>query len=352
MGERVCTDCRDELVEDGEALAVERVGALLLPEADRDHLEEAALDRAGEVRVDLDAVDGDDEVGAFQGVSVDEDGNARTEDAELDRFHARADLAAHGLRGDPVLGEDAELALGGRAPVAAHRRDDEDGGARLADALDGRPDHLVDPVDPAAAGRDAHARSRPDRRDLRLERRPDRGANVADLGRVEPLANERPLGQRPGGELREGGPISGSPGPGSPAARPHDRRVAQATLAVPCPGATAARTVPAAAHPGAAFHQIVIALKPPSTRTIEPVTNPDALAEASQTAAPTSSSGSPSRADGVWPRIARTRSSERSFRFCSAGKKPGAIALTRMPCGASSRARYWVRLLRPAFATE
>ena len=60
----------------------------------------------------------------------------------------------------------------------------------------------------------------------------------------------------------------------------------------------------------------------------------------------------PSRPAGVWVRMARTRSSSSSLRFCSAGKKPGAIALTRMPFGASSRARYWVRLFNPALATE
>ena len=43
-----------------EALAVERVGALLLAKPDRDHLQQAALDRAAEVGVRLDPVDRDD----------------------------------------------------------------------------------------------------------------------------------------------------------------------------------------------------------------------------------------------------------------------------------------------------
>jgi hypothetical protein len=44
-----------------KALAMERVGAPLLAEPDRDHLHETALDLAGEVRVRLDAVDRDDQ---------------------------------------------------------------------------------------------------------------------------------------------------------------------------------------------------------------------------------------------------------------------------------------------------
>ena len=48
-----------------------------------------------------------------------------------DRVHGGADLAAHRLGGDAVAREDRELALGGRAAVAAHRGDDEDVGPGL-----------------------------------------------------------------------------------------------------------------------------------------------------------------------------------------------------------------------------
>ena len=75
-------------MERGKTLPVECVGAPLLAESDRDHLHEAALDLAGEVRVRLDAVDRDDHVGAFESVAVDEDRNPRPDLAQLDRLHA------------------------------------------------------------------------------------------------------------------------------------------------------------------------------------------------------------------------------------------------------------------------
>src|SRR5213078_4756984 len=57
----------------------------------------------------------------------------------------------------------------------------------------------------------------------------------------------------------------------------------------------------------------------------------------------------PKRFMGVWARILATRSGCRILRFCSAGKKPGERALTRIPWGAHSRARFMVRLSTAAF---
>src|SRR5690625_5498563 len=84
---------------------------------------------------------------------------------------------------------------------------------------------------------------------------------------------------------------------------------------------------------------MVIAVKPPSTGTTAPVTKEAAFGDASQTTAPDSSSASPYRPIGVCPKMDFLRSSVRILRFCSAGKNPGIMALTRMLSGAHSRAR-------------
>ena len=75
-----------------------------------------------------------------------------------------------------------------------------------------------------------------------------------------------------------------------------------------------------------------------------PVTKPLALLLARNKAAPTSSLGSPNRPIGVCPQmdlvlsVGEPSSLNRSLRFCSAGKKPGVMELTRTPFGASSSA--------------
>ena len=74
-------------MERREALAMERVGSLLLAQADGDHLHQAALDLAVEIGVRLDTVDRDDQVGLLEGVPIDEDGHARRHFAELHRLH-------------------------------------------------------------------------------------------------------------------------------------------------------------------------------------------------------------------------------------------------------------------------
>ena len=52
---------------------------------------------------------------------------------------------------------------------------------------------------------------------------------------------------------------------------------------------------------------------------------------------------------GVWLKMEATRSLVNIFRFCSAGKKPGAMAFTLMLCAAHSLDKYWVILFTPAF---
>ena len=169
--------------------------------------------------------------------------------------------------------------------MAAHRGDDEDARPRLADPLDDRPYHPVDPVDAAASDGQTDPCPRLDRHHDRVERGPDGIADVGDLSGIEPQPNQSPLWQRPSRELGKGRPTRRGWSRRLCGGR-QDWRVAQTVIAV--------SRVPAAACAVVGGH-IVIALKPPSTRTIAPVTNPDARPDASQIAAPMSSSASPSR---------------------------------------------------------
>jgi adhesin transport system outer membrane protein len=79
---------------------------------------------------------------------------------------------------------------------------------------------------------------------------------------------------------------------------------------------------------------------------------------ARNTTAPPNSWEAPNRAIGVWLRMAWARavglpsSLKRRRRFCSAGKNPGVMELTRTPLGAHSRAKNWVRLRTAALAAE
>ena len=216
----------DELVEDREPLAVEGVGASLLAQPDGDHLGEAALDLPREVGMGLDTVDWDDDVGVLKRLAVDEDGHSGMDLTQGYRVHAGADLAAHGLGGDAIGGEKPELALGGRAPVAAHRGHQEDGGAGLPDALDDRPHHLVDAIDPPAAHGHADAGLGSDARHERVDLAAHRLPDIHDLGRVDALADQGPLGQRPGQQLLHPGTTEG----GSTGRGLRDRGVAQLVL--------------------------------------------------------------------------------------------------------------------------
>ena len=89
-----------------------------------------------------------------------------------------------------------------------------------------------------------------------------------------------------------------------------------------------------------------------------PVTKPLAFGLARKTAAPINSGGSPNRPIGVCLMTALARSVgvpaglNKTRRFCSAGKKPGVMELTRTPLGAHSHARNCVRLSTAVLAAE
>ena len=115
------------------------IRAVLLAHADDEHLADAALDLAAEVRVGLDAADGDEEVRRV-GVLVQMDLQAALRMRDDLGVHGGADGSAHGLLRHAVALDDAALALGLRTGMAAHGGDDErmraDGLDLIADGAD------------------------------------------------------------------------------------------------------------------------------------------------------------------------------------------------------------------------
>jgi hypothetical protein len=83
--------------DDAERVQGERL--LVLAEADRGHLQQAALDRAAEVGVRLHARDRDDAVRVVR-VPVEEDGRAALRRAELDHLHRGPDRRLARVLGD------------------------------------------------------------------------------------------------------------------------------------------------------------------------------------------------------------------------------------------------------------
>ena len=92
------------------------------------------------------------------------------------------------------------------------------------------------------------------------------------------------------------------------------------------------------------------ACMPPSTRTLSPVIHPDACLEARKHVKFAQSSTLPSRPSGrCGSHISLTPGPANAAAVRSTGTTPGAIALTRMPIGASSQAIVAVRLSSPAW---
>ena len=100
--------------------------------------------------------------------------------------HVRDDRRADLRLGHAEPRQHLALALGGRATVAAHGRDDERLGAERPKLGDQRGGDLAEPADPAAADADRDALARPDQAaDLGPpELFGDRRAHVVDAGAV------------------------------------------------------------------------------------------------------------------------------------------------------------------------
>ena len=138
------------------------------------------LDRTLEARVRLDAVDGEDPVGA-QRVVVEVHGHAARRRGDDLVVHRGPDLGTDRLLGDAERVEHLQLALGGGPTVAPHRRHDERLGAEVAQPVDRATrqlDALAEPPAPRADG-DGHAGS-DRRREPFDDRRSGRGLDVGD----------------------------------------------------------------------------------------------------------------------------------------------------------------------------
>ena len=155
-------------------------GAGLLAEADDRHLRAAALDRAVEAGMRLDAVDGQYPVGA-RCVPVEVERHAVGCAGDLDGLHRRPDLRADRVRRHTEFFDHLALALCSCAAVTAHRGHHEWLCAQITEALDGAAHHVDTVAEAAAAGadRNRHAGGHVEREPFD-DRGPRRLGDVAD----------------------------------------------------------------------------------------------------------------------------------------------------------------------------
>ena len=149
-----------------------------------------ALVVAHEGRVRLDAVDDHDPVAAKR-LFVQENGGSVVELANLHGFHGRDDGHAHGLFGDPEIGQDFSLPFRRGPAVASHGGDDEGARSQALQLLDDSERDPVDGVDPPAADGDGDPALRADPLHLPVvpEESLDLAADVCDLRFGEFLAD-------------------------------------------------------------------------------------------------------------------------------------------------------------------
>ena len=144
-----------------KAAGMAEFSALLLGQANGEHLHQARLIGAAEGGVRLDAVADDDAVGLGR-VLVDLHRIAVVRGAaDHLRFHRAAHRAAHVFRSDAVARQHLALPFGERAAVTAHRRHDERFRAHLLDKIDDALDdgRVIADAAAARADGDAHART-------------------------------------------------------------------------------------------------------------------------------------------------------------------------------------------------
>ena len=182
----------DGLVDPAPPGGVYRVRALLLAEADGQHLRRPALDGAAEGGVGLYPVYNDHRV-RLEGVLVHVDGDPSGRLPDLLGLHRRPDGAPDALLAHPEVPQDVRLALGRRGPVAPHSRDYEGLGSGLFEEPYERRDHVGDPAYPAAPN--PHG-DRPGGKLDGAQRLPDRRPDVLQRRRaVHALLDERYSGR-------------------------------------------------------------------------------------------------------------------------------------------------------------
>ena len=146
---------RDVVAHAGGTFVVEVLRAALLAEADDHHLHHAALVRAAEVGVGLDAA-ADDNAVRLRRVAVNVDIPTVLGFADVLRFHRRANRRAAKFLRDAVALNDGPLALGRRAAVASHGGNNKRLCAKLLQAAADLADDKADVCNAAAAAGDGN----------------------------------------------------------------------------------------------------------------------------------------------------------------------------------------------------
>ena len=152
--------CRGDAVGQlAKAARVAGLGALLLAQADGQHLDQPALVAAAKRAVRLDPAQNQGGVRRRRQL-VAERGQAGGRLAERHHLHRRPDRRADRLLGHPHLGQQLHLAVGGGAAVAAHRRHHERLGAQPSHGRGQQPHQLGQIGEAPAAHRQRYPLSR------------------------------------------------------------------------------------------------------------------------------------------------------------------------------------------------
>ena len=196
----------DDLGHPGQhsIVAVAVVGAMIadgppvLPQADGQHLGQAAFDLGVEVGVGLDAVD-DGDVVRFQRVPVQHHRGPLRGLSNGKSLHGGPDGHAHGGLGDAVVLQHPALSFSRPAPVASHGGNDEGQRPPLFQLLRQAPDDGCDVGHAPAAGGDGHAVPRFQAAQVEPPHLPSHsGRNVRHLSRTETLPDPNHLGKSHG----------------------------------------------------------------------------------------------------------------------------------------------------------
>ena len=127
----------------------------VLPQTDQQHLEQTALNRAGELGVGFDAV-AEQHVVGLNGMPIGVDREPLGSLADDHRLQTRPNWTATHRFGDAITLDNLPLSLGRPTAVTAHCREQKRFGAQLVDDLDHRLQNAIDVGDATATHRDRH----------------------------------------------------------------------------------------------------------------------------------------------------------------------------------------------------